>query len=159
MRLASVATEGKLVAVGCEDGSIRFADVSNADVDEKKVFQGPSAPVTALAFAGRANALVSGAKDGSLRVWNVANGKAKHEISAGKEAIVAVAIHPKGKWFATGNLFGDVRVWSLDKGTQLAEFAAGSELALRGLFVLDGGKTLGVSRGGPTVVAYDVSKL
>jgi WD40 repeat protein len=109
----SLARDGKekLLAVGGEDGTIRFLNPKSASRDEKKVFEGHEAPVTALAFDAKGSALYSGDEKGVLRVWKVSNGKSLHALEGHGAAIATLASDPKGRWFASGDVDGRIVVW------------------------------------------------
>lgn len=155
----SIAGDGdETIAVGCEDGSIRFVGASSADVDEKKVLREHAAAVTALAFAGKSGSLVSGAKDGAVIVWNVANGKTKARLAAGEHAVRALAVHPKGKWAAIGDTTGAVKVLGIEKGDVLLDLPTEAGKPVAALLLVDGGKGLAIARGGNDVRIHDASK-
>jgi WD40 repeat protein len=158
--LTSIASDGdQSLAVGCEDGSIRFVNASSAELDEKKVFRAHTTPITALAFGGKSAPLVSASKDGTVHAWNVSTGKSRVDWKCGEMAVRAIAVHPKGKWAMTGDESGALAAWSLDKGDRIAEIPSEAGKATTELLWIDGGKKLVAARSGTCVQVYDVSKL
>lgn len=76
-------------------------------------FPGHGGAVRQVAFA--AGALISTADDGTLRVWNLADGKQLRAIGHGSP-IVSLAVSPDGKWAATGGNDKLVKTWNLADG-------------------------------------------
>ena len=158
-RCATLDADLGTLAIGCADGSVHFADMSSAKIDEDKVLKGGGAPLTAIGFANKGMLLVTGNEKGELTVWHVPTGKVKHTIAASEGAITAIAIHPKGKWFASGDAKGVVKLWSLDKGELITTLSADGATKVQGLVFLDGGKSLAGALGGKSVAVWDVAKL
>jgi len=158
--LTAIASDGDMsVALGCEDGSIRFVNASSAELDEKKVLREHVTPITALAFAGKGGPLVSTSKDGEARVWNVSTGKSKVNRPVSLVAPRAIAIHPKGKWAAIGDDDGMSMAWRLEDGKALALLLPKSGKAPTALIFIDGGKQLLRCDGGTSLQLYDVSTI
>jgi len=70
-----------------------------------------AAPITAAALAG--NVVVSSARDGSLRAWNAANGRALAEVAAHVGPVNGLAASPDGRLAITGGADKLVRAWKL----------------------------------------------
>lgn len=156
--LTAIAGDGDMsVALGCEDGAIRFVNASSAEVDEKKVLREHTTAITALAFVGKAGPLVSGSKDGEMRVWNLSAGKPKARWKVSELAPLRIAVHPKGKWTVTGDEGGSLKAWGLEKGEEIGTFPPDSGKATTAVIFIDGGKQLIASRGGTSMQLFDVS--
>jgi WD40 repeat protein len=103
-------------------------------------------PVTHLAFTSDGANLVTGSKDGTVRLWETATGKELRLWTAFKEVVVAVAVSPDGQAVAAADAAGAVRVMSRATGKVLRELK-GPPLAV--LAWAPDGKTLVASgRGG-----------
>jgi len=107
----AVSSDGKWLAVAEENNQTGLWDLSQG----KRVrgLEKLQPPVKGLAFSPNSARLVSGAADGSVRVWNVADGKlvaeTVHEQGAGSVAILG----EEGKWFASAHADKIIRVWEL----------------------------------------------
>jgi WD40 repeat protein len=129
------------LAAGGADGSIRFAGVKSANVDDKKVFEAHEGKVRALAFDGRGKRIVSAGEDGLLRVWKVSNGRSELEIPLEADARV-LACDPKGRWVAVGDVEGAGRLYELKKGELVAILAEPTGVFCAGVAFLDKGRAL-----------------
>lgn len=158
-RCATLDADLGTLAIGCADGSVHFADMSSAKIDEDKVLKGSGSPLVDLEFANKGVLLVTGSEKGELTLWHVPTGKAKQTITASEAALTALAISPKGKFVATGDAKGVVKLWSLDKLEPLMTLPADGATKVQGLVFLDAGKSLAGALGGKSVVVWDVAKL
>lgn len=152
----ALAADGKRVFTGHADNLIRgwnvpFDQPKPAEGDQAAqpvqpvlTSQGHGGPVNALALVAPAGAqLVSGSQDGTVRLWDLANG---NQVRAyGLDAPVsAVAVRPDGQ--ALAGVGGPrARLWQLADGKQLAE-VKGSFDADRGIVQLTENETVAKSR-------------
>lgn len=143
--------DGELLAVGGADRTIRFVGASSATVDEKKVFEGHGDSISALAFGGKGT-LVSGAKDGGLRIWAMNSGRVRAELSGHAAAISALCCDAKGTRAASGDASGKICVWDVARGKLLATFQSAGEIGA--LAFLEKQKLLLASDGGSALVAW-----
>jgi WD40 repeat protein len=89
----------------------------------------PASPIGGLAFT-RDGRLVSGHRDGTVRVWDLNNPSAQHRlIGRHEEAIYALALAPDGRLVSGG---GDktARVWDLDRLAAQPRVLHGHESAI-----------------------------
>lgn len=77
-------------------------------------FEGHAAAVHSLAFSPDSMLLATGAKDGTVRVWDPGGSVVREFASAGGNPIQAVAWHPGGErlYFSDGSTLTDVEVTS-----------------------------------------------
>lgn len=68
-------------------------------------------PITALAFHAASQAIISAAKDGSLRGYQTETGQATFNASHGGP-ILSLAVAPNDQWLATGGENAVVRLWA-----------------------------------------------
>lgn len=55
--------------------------------------------------------ILAGSRDGSLWIWPV-RGESRKKLKAHQGGANALAVHPKGEWFASTGQDGQVRIWS-----------------------------------------------
>ena len=87
-RLLRFSPDGKLLAEGCMDTSLRVLDVATGQ--EVRVLQGHHAMVRAAVFTPDSRLLVSASEDGSARLWS---------MDTGEELATLVSLYT-GDWIA-----------------------------------------------------------
>jgi WD40 repeat protein len=68
--------------------------------------------------------LATASADGTVRIWNGANGAAIKTLSGFKDWVYAVALSPDGKLAAGGGQEGIVRVWDIASGKEISTINA-----------------------------------
>jgi WD repeat-containing protein 61 len=103
--------EEPYLAVAGSDGFIRILDH-----DEKihQTLQGHDGTVFCVAFSPCGKFLLSGGKDATLRVWELASGKELNKINAHWFHIHSMAFSPDGTKLITSSLDKTIRVWEWD---------------------------------------------
>jgi len=138
----AIAPDGKSVAAGCQDGSVRLWDVVSG---RERVLRGHTGAVYALAFSpADSSVLVSGGNDATVRSWDLDSGQSK--ILRGildrdeKVALVShrypihtIAFSQDGRLLVTGSreardslTEGDVKLWELPTGRQIQKLTLSS---------------------------------
>jgi WD40 repeat protein len=120
----ALVAEGKTIATGGGDNIIRLYALPDAQPAEapKPLFElsGHAGPVTSLAAIGKGEKLLSGSKDGNLKTWDVAAGKADKNMAHGAP-IEAVAVRADGKRFVSVSANNTARLWNGEDQKQIAE--------------------------------------
>jgi WD40 repeat protein len=129
IRALRVLAEGMKIATGHEDGVIRIwnvdqlaapADGESAPAAAKQELSGHGKPVTALGWSTvEGPRLVSASEDGTLRLWDLEQGKEARQIAHGSPVSV-VTTSADGAQLASAGPDGIVRVWNA-KGEKVAE--------------------------------------
>ena len=93
----AVSPDGKLVATGGFDNTIKIWDLSpDGTLKEVKVLTGHTGPVYAVAFHPTQPILISASQDKTGRVWTLADGKTKFELKGHTDIVDTIAISPDG---------------------------------------------------------------
>jgi WD40 repeat protein len=87
-----------------------------------RVLEGHRGAVTSVALSADGTRAVSGSADGTLRVWDLAQGASLRTISAHADGVNDVAITPDGALVASGGIDENVRVWGAESGVLRASF-------------------------------------
>jgi WD40 repeat protein len=120
----ALVAEGKTIATGGGDNIIRLYAILDAQPAEapKPLFEmsGHGGPITSLAAIGKGEKLLSGSKDGNLKTWDVATGKADKNMAHGAP-IESVAARPDGKRFVSVSANNTSRLWNGEDQKQIAE--------------------------------------
>ncbi|QDU25790.1 Chromosome partition protein Smc [Anatilimnocola aggregata] len=121
----ALVAEGKQIAAGGADNIIRLYALPDAQPAEapKPLFEltGHTQPVTSLATIGTGATLLSGSKDGNLKIWDVATGKATAKPMAHGTPIESIAVRADGKRFVSVSSNNTARIWNADDQKQVAE--------------------------------------
>lgn len=107
---AAIGGDANLFALGDAGGYVEVSDLSSIQTRFSRV-RGHGAPVTALAFLGMGDKLVSGAGDSSVALWDIAAGKdlsSTHERPPGE--IVSLSLD-RDILFAATSGSGEARLW------------------------------------------------
>lgn len=128
--------DGARLASASSDGSARlWALPSAADLQASKtpddvklvdptVLSGHKGAVQTLSVTPDGQVLVTGGDDGTVRLWNVADGQASRAIEGQHSGpVLAVAVSPDGKSLLTGSADKNARLFNLADGTIKFTFA------------------------------------
>lgn len=120
-RSLAASADGKTLAVGCEDGSVRLVDPA-AGTETKKL-AGPTDWVSAVAVSADGKLVAAGGPEGKLWLWE--GGTKKFDVLAqappmGKaepppaNSVAALAFSPDGKQILLGGSNGTIYGFSLE---------------------------------------------
>jgi RNA polymerase sigma factor (sigma-70 family) len=121
------SSDGKLLAAGCEDGTIRLCDAAtqrevrrcDAHKGRDRDWRGPSG-VARLQFTPDGRQLVSTGSDLAIRLWSTATGEQVHEIGRFR-SVGGLDLSPDGKILAGVVKEGEtwtIRLWEIATGKE-----------------------------------------
>jgi WD40 repeat protein len=108
---SAISPDGRLAALGSDDGSVRFLDLASGRVrqaDGRHV-----APVRDARFTPDGRTLVTAGEDSTVIVWNVATASATETLEGHAGLVREVAISADGRTAYTASMDGSVIVWDL----------------------------------------------
>jgi WD40 repeat protein len=151
VRLAVLSPDGK----SCFWQSAKYGDYDLVQWDvaagkELRRFKGHQGSVTDLAFSvgpGGAGGgvtsplLASAGADGTVRLWDVAAGRALHVLRGHEGQVVAAAFSPDGKLLASGGFDGQIILWDVSTGKARARLR-GNQVRIASLCFSPDGRVL-----------------
>ncbi|KAK4034598.1 WD40-repeat-containing domain protein, partial [Parachaetomium inaequale] len=98
------------------DNTVRVWDAATGA--ERRVLQGHSRSVNAVAFSPDGRLIVSGSADKTVRVWDAATGAERRVLQGHSRSVNAVAFSPDGRLIVSGSADNTVRVWDAATGAE-----------------------------------------
>ncbi|OAB59671.1 hypothetical protein AY600_09920 [Phormidium willei BDU 130791] len=87
-------------------------------------------PVNAIALAAQGRLLVSGSRDRTLAVWDLATGELQGVFEGHGGSVTTLAVCPDGDTVVSGSSDGTVKLWSLRRQGAIASFCDGSDAVM-----------------------------
>jgi WD40 repeat protein/tRNA A-37 threonylcarbamoyl transferase component Bud32 len=121
--------DGKLLASGCIDGSIKLWDMAGGNL--VRTLPAQKEDVRSLAFSPDGMLLAAGYAGGAnpkIKLWDAATGEEVRSIPCIDQNPRQLAFAPDGKTLASSSNEGNARIWDVSTGKLLRTFSAGSPL-------------------------------
>lgn len=110
LRDVDMAPGGSMLAVACGDGSVRVLDTQL--FNDVAAFHAHDNGATAVAYHPGKPVLMSGGKDGYIRVWHTGEDyRLILEFAAHRSAIYRIAVDDKQRFIATAGRDKTVKLW------------------------------------------------
>jgi len=125
----AIMKDGKTGISASEDKNVRYwhtTDQSKQLGKQVRISGGHGKGVFRLAYHDdpKVPLVATCSADGTVRLWNAANGAALKTLTGHTDWVYAVAISPDGKLVAGGGIDGEVRVWKTADGVLVKAFNA-----------------------------------
>lgn len=120
------------------DGRIILWNTDTGDENRRLEGSGHTGVINSLAFSPDGTFIVSGAYDGTARLWNAANGGILSRLQAGGR-VYSVAVSKEGDFVATGSR-DRVKLWDKATGDLVKEFWESSEAMAVAFSPVDGAR-------------------
>jgi Tol biopolymer transport system component len=163
MTTLAVSPDGKTVASGSWDKTIRLWDISTGK--EIRSLQGHHDRVNALAFSPEGKVLASASFDETVRLWDSATGKQVRTLQGHRHWVLSLAYSPDGKMLVSGSEDKTITLWDASLGSAGGGSAGGGQRIrsfggdsgqVYGLAFSPDSKTLAVGNFGRSVGIWDL---
>ncbi len=113
-------------------------DAATAAPTLRQSLRGHTDAVLSLAFSPDSKRIVSAAADGTIRLWDSANGKSLKVLRRHQGAVSAVTYSADGRWLASAGHDGTVKLWEEKSGAIRTEWRGPGNAILALAFSPDG---------------------
>jgi WD40 repeat protein len=159
VRGLATSPDGKLLAVACGNGQIHLLDTT--DLNEQFTLPGHEIGANSLAWHPSKPVLVSGGKDGHIRLWRTDEEyRALHAFPAHKDAIYHLAFSPDGTKLASAGRDKTAKLWdatTFNPLRRLDRHHGGHGYSVNAVLWLDD-RTVLTSSDDKTIVAWDLQE-
>jgi WD40 repeat protein/uncharacterized caspase-like protein len=110
--------------------------------------------VDSIAFSPNGALILSGSKDGKLKLWEASNGRLIRTMRGHTDGVASVAFSPDGKWALSGGADTGVKLWDVASGEFIRHFYGHTKAVTAVAFAPDGKRFASASYDN-TVVVWD----
>jgi tetratricopeptide (TPR) repeat protein len=117
---AAISSDGKIIASGGEDKTIKLWEVSSGKLLQN--FIGHSERINTVAFSPDGQLIASGDDDNTIRVWNIGTGEELYTLMGDSNSfgqIKFVGFSPNGETLISGVGGGTIKVWNIKTGKEI----------------------------------------
>lgn len=82
------------------------------------LMQGHDGYISSVAVSPKGDLAASGSHDGTVRLWNMKDGKCTKILKGHMDKVYSVAFSPDGKQLASGSADMTIRIWDLGKSRE-----------------------------------------
>jgi serine/threonine protein kinase/WD40 repeat protein len=147
----AVSKDGKNLAMGTDDGTVKFWDIAAQKVDW--AFKAHQGTIWSLALSP--HYLATGSDDGPAKIWDLSTRQERHEL-ADSVGTRSLTFDPDEKRILAGGRNGSVKVWDALTGAKIFETKGHTGLVGAVAFAADG-KTMATASGDKTIKIWDAS--
>ena len=125
--------------------SAGFGVIKEWDLGERTLIDDANAPVEAIAVSPNGKWLVSGSKDGKMRIYDSVSANLLRTWDAHTEYISTIAFSPNSETVASGSLDKTIKMWRVPDGQLLRTMIGHTDAVWSIAFHPDGGRLLSSS--------------
>jgi WD40 repeat protein len=151
--------ETDLAAVAQEDGILVILNVATGA--EQRVYRGHSGSIRELIYSPDGTRLLSGALDGTMRLWDTVSAELRDELighSTSPRVRTVVGVYrPEGDTILSASHDRTLRLWSLESRLTIQEYRGGHDAAINTVAVSSDGRLALSGDSAGQIVLWDVA--
>ncbi|MEM9271708.1 MAG: hypothetical protein AAGA80_01920 [Cyanobacteria bacterium P01_F01_bin.143] len=133
--------------------SVLYQAVQNSR--EKDDLTGHQDAVWSVAISSDGKSIVSGSKDNTVKLWDIANQSEVHPFTGHQDAVWSVAISSDGKYLVSGSWDNTVKLWDIDNKSLVHTFS-GHQGAVWSVAISSDGKSIVSGSDDKTIKLWDI---
>jgi hypothetical protein len=94
------------------------------NISTVRTLTGHLAAIRDVAIAPDGKTIVSGSLDGTIKIWNLVDGKLVRTLPGHRDWVFSIALSPDGKTIASSSRDGTIKIWNLADGKLLRTISA-----------------------------------
>lgn len=135
-------------------GTQWFPETTHYIAPTKQTLAGHASYVNALVFSPDGSLLASGSADKTIKLWNVATGKAVQALRGHTSFVNALAISHDGQMLVSGSADRTIKIWNLSTGKAVRTLV-GHQGFVNALVITPGGNTIISGGADRTIKVWD----
>jgi len=130
--------DGRLLASGCQDGSVRVWDTRTGE-EARAPFMGGNGSVPTVDFAQNNQWVASGTESGFVCIWSVTPDQVNHrQLKGHSDRVNCVKFSPDGFRLASASFDKTLCLWNPETGQRLAKLLGHTDCVIRVAFFSNG---------------------
>uniref|UniRef100_A0A0A0KBX7 Uncharacterized protein n=2 Tax=Cucumis sativus TaxID=3659 RepID=A0A0A0KBX7_CUCSA len=110
--------DGKIICTGSDDATMRIWNPrSGENIHVVRGHPYHTEGLTSLALTSDSTLALTGSKDGSVHIVNIATGKVVNSLVSHSDSIECIGLAPSSPWAATGGMDQKLIIWDLQQST------------------------------------------
>mmetsp|Transcript_11392 Transcript_11392/g.20712 ORF Transcript_11392/g.20712 Transcript_11392/m.20712 type:complete len:900 (+) Transcript_11392:327-3026(+) len=156
LRFSRGISAGSVFATGGDDKKVNLWRVGRAGSGPVTTMGGNASPVVSLCFSPTSEQLLSASEGGSLKIFDIAEGRVARSLNGHLARVNGVDYHPYGEFVASGGDDTNVKVWDVRHKRCIQTYKGHSRYVSDVKFSPDGAWVASCSKEDGTLKVWDL---